>query len=64
MIGLHVHKHTRKTLTKAIDKDSEKYKLECVQIFTHNPRTGSAIKMNYKDVLKKCEELDSPLVVH
>lgn len=64
MIGLHVHKHTRKTLTKAIDKDSEKYELECVQIFTHNPRTGSAIKMNYEDVLKKCEELDLPLVVH
>lgn len=52
ILGMHSNKNTSiegdadaKTTHDAISRDIKKYNLNAVQIFTHNPRTGSPIAM-------------------
>lgn len=54
-IGIHAEKKSTSTLnfTDAINRVCNEMKLECVQIFTHGPRTKSEIKMD-KNAMKEC----------
>ncbi len=69
ILGIHSNKKTKitgdseaKTPESAISRDIEKYKLNASQIFTHNPRSGVKIQMNYSSVAKISENIS--LLVH
>ena len=69
ILGIHSNKgpsvegdQDAKTTDQAILRDVKKYGINTSQIFTHNPRTGAKIAMNYDDVAKVGEEIK--ILVH
>lgn len=69
ILGIHSNKKTSiegdtdaKTTEHAIARDIKKYGINAIQIFTHNPRTGVKIAMDYSDVAKITSDIK--LLVH
>jgi endonuclease IV len=62
IIGIHVAKEKRKSLTVALEEDIETYRLGCAQVFTHGPQ--SLNQNNYdEDEIKEVSER-IPIVAH
>lgn len=69
ILGVHVDKASKVLDNKHVDemdrailRDLNKLGLNAAQIFTHNPRSGIASKMNYEQVKKATSDID--LTVH
>ena len=69
ILGIHSNKTTSiegdidaKTTEQAIERDIVKYGINAIQIFTHNPRTGVKIAMDYGNVAKITKDIR--LLVH